>query len=316
MFILGPTSSGKTSVAIKLCREFNGEIVSADSRQVYKYLDIGTGKVPVGVKDMQIGKLANKDEPVCWEVDGVKVWMYDVVKPGEYFSAADFRELAEGRINDIWLRGKIPFVVGGTGFYIETLLGSKNLAIVVPNFKLRDNLEKLSAVELADKLRLLDLKRYEVIDKNNRRRLIRAVEIASSLGTASTPQSLRVSGWRINQPLRLGLAAPHDFLYPRVDAWVEDSFRGGLVKETAGLIKMGFKNTPQLQGLIYRTVLQHLAGSLKLEETKQLIKYDLHSYIRRQETYFRKMADIKWLHIDSSAFDEELHSSVKSYLNG
>lgn len=296
--ILGPTSSGKTAAATRLCKKFNGEIVSADSRQIYKFMDIGTGKVPLG------------------QVLDAPVWLYDVVEPGEYFSAADFKKLAEERIIDIDRRHKIPFVVGGTGFYIEALLGSKNLAQVPANIELRKELELLSTEELVKKLRSLDPKRFDVVDKNNRRRLIRSVEVSSfrAMNVATTTGS---ESKAINEPvLCLGLMGSHDFLYSRVDAWVDAIVKKGLIEETQDLVARGYKDTPQLQGLIYKSVVAHLDNQISLEEMSQRIKYDLHSYIRRQETYFRKMPNVTWLDITQPTFDEELASRVELYLNG
>ena len=298
--ILGPTSSGKTSAAIKLCKKFNGEIVSADSRQIYKFMDIGTGKIPFGT------------------VVDVPIWLYDEVNPGEYFSAADYKSRAEAVIKDILARGKVPFIVGGTGFYIESLLGQQSSAPVPPNFELRRDLEKLSTEELAEKLRSLDNKRYEAIDKNNRRRLIRSVEISMSLvGPGLVPGRTPIDcGRPQGVALQLGLTASHEILYQRADAWVESAFQKGLIEETKKLIELDYKNTPQLNGLIYKTVLQFLDDQLTLEEAKQRVKFDIHGYIRRQETYFKKMPEINWLDVTDPAFDEKLSLGVESYLNG
>lgn len=310
--IIGPTSSGKTSAALKLCQKFDGEIISADSRQIYKYLDIGTGKVPVYLANSPVDQFTINRSRDFWEIAGIEVWMYGVVKPGEYFSADSFRKQAQEKIAEIWSRHKVPFVVGGTGFYVEALLGQALTAQVPPDFRLRKNLETLTTLELSEKLKKLDPKRYDAVDKNNRRRLIRAVEIVLS----SNPPVYHLKPVFVAKPLLLRFVASHDFLYPRADAWVETVFKKGLIEETKELVEMGYKSTPQLQGLIYKTVLQHLDDKLTLEEAKQRIKFDLHSYIRRQETYFRKMSGTVQVDITEQAFDEKLRTRVESYLNG
>lgn len=314
--IIGPTSSGKTSKALELCRQFNGEIISADSRQLYKGMDIGTGKLPLSQGNVKIDKAEGH-----WDFDDVRIWLYDVVTPGEYFSALDFKNKSEEIMLDIWKRGKVPFVVGGTGFYIETLLGTKSVAATQPDFKLREELSKYSVSELSDKLQMLDPIAWERVDRNNPRRLQRAIEVATVGALPAKPAKPATrSVLRVQQaePLHLvlGLSASHGILYPRVDAWVDASVKAGLVDETRRLIDQGYENTPQLNGLIYKVVKSYLAGKVTASDMLQLIKYQLHDYIRRQETYFRKIPGVTWLDVSKETFDAELINKVESYLDG
>ncbi len=186
--ICGPTCSGKTSLAIKLCNEFNGETVSADSRQVYKYMDIGTGKLPLkyqiskSLPSRQAGKCQNIEDNYntdsLWCVEGVNVHGYDLVEPNERFSAGDFKEYAQNKFQELWGQAKLPFLVGGTGFYISAALGEIELSGVPANPELRKKLNNLETEELTEILEELDQNRLKEIDKNNPRRLIRAIEIA------------------------------------------------------------------------------------------------------------------------------------------
>ncbi len=185
LVILGPTSTGKTDLAIKLAKKFNGEIISCDSRQVYKGLDIGTGKMPSESLEVKILKSAG-----FWLINGmseaptnaVKVWMYDVINPGKKYTAFDFAKDASRIIKEINLRGKLPVVVGGTGLYLKALLGDiPNLKVPI-NKKLREELTTLSLEKLQQKLKKLSLKKWNSLnnsDKNNPRRLLRSIEIIS-----------------------------------------------------------------------------------------------------------------------------------------
>lgn len=308
IIIIGPTSSGKTSKALELCKKFNGEIISADSRQLYKGMDIGTGKQPLLAGRVDVTKADGH-----WDFGDTRIWLYDVVNPGEYFSSLDFKNRAEEIMSDIWKRGRVPFVVGGTGFYVETLLGTKTVANVGPDLKLRSELGKYSLSELSEKLHGVDPVAWERVDRNNPRRLQRAIEIAMSV---QTNQVERHKCRHYNDGLFLGLKVPHEILYPRVDNWVDAIIKAGLVEETKRLIAEGYEETPQLNGLIYKVMKSYLAGEVTGSEMPQLIKYQLHDYIRRQETYFRKMPNVTWLDATKKTFDEGLLNKVESYLHG
>ncbi|MCX6784225.1 MAG: tRNA (adenosine(37)-N6)-dimethylallyltransferase MiaA [candidate division WWE3 bacterium] len=315
--LVGPTSSGKTSKALELCKKFNGEVISADSRQLYKGMDIGTGKLPLSADRVDVTKAGGH-----WDFNDTRVWMYDVVNPGEYFSALDFKNKAEVTIDDVWKRAKVPFIVGGTGFYVETLLGLKSVANVSPNIKLREELDKLSVAELSTKLKEIDPAAWGRVDKNNPRRLQRAIEVSNEKNRHSELDS-ESSNWipgqarnDISHSLILGFTAPHEILYPRADAWVDEALKVGLVEETQRLIDQGYGNTPQLNGLIYKVVKSYLADEVSISEMPQLIKYQIHDYIRRQETYFRKMPGVTWFDTTKKTFDEELTNKVESYLDG
>jgi len=296
--IIGPTSSGKTSAALKLCQEFNGEIISADSRQIYKGLDIGTGKIPVNLDKSDISKQ--------------KIWLYDLVNPDVHFSAYDFKIKAEECLQDIWKNQKIPFIVGGTGFYLSVLLGLQEVSAISPDLELRQNLEKLTTEELVKKLTEVAPERLVSLDLANRRRLIRAIEVASQPVTSNRQPTGLID------PLVIVFTGSRELLYKRVDGWVEAVIKAGLINEVKNLVKAGYGEASPLHGLIYNQVLAFLDGQTSQSELLQRIKYDLHRCIRKQETYFRKMfPNSKYTYLDISGkdFGISLKTVVQSYLD-
>lgn len=314
--LLGPTSTGKTSLAIKLCKKFSGEIVSADSRQVYRFMDVGTGKIPISRKGHNIKKGLER-----WVVDGVNIWLYDVISPAQKFSVHDYAKKAARGIENIWKRGKIPFLVGGTGFYIDVVLGKQKVAEVEPDLKLREELEMLPTDELFEKLQGLDAKRAESIDRNNKVRLIRAIEVAviseqkSENGKQNKNQLSDLGSLIFDSPL-IGLTAPRKKLFERADEWVMEVISGGLIPEVKDLIKRGYKNTPAMKGLIYKTVVEYLEEKVEYSEMVKRIKFDLHGYIRRQMTWFGRNSQTVWFDITKIGFDKEIETCVESYLYG
>ncbi len=306
--ICGPTSTGKTSLAIKLCKKYNGEIVSADSRQVFKYMDIGTGKKPA------ISRM--KGTVPFNTVGGVYIHLYDVVEPDRKFSVARFKDAATKEIESICRRQKTPFLVGGTGFYIAAVLEETQISRVKPDWQLRRDLEKLPAEELFEKLQKLDPERAKTVDPKNPRRLVRAIEVAAA--DSSEPRSdggIRARLFPSSaEVLKIGLTAPREILYHRADAWTERIVNNGLLEEVQDLINRGYRDAEPLKGIIYQTVVDHLDGKVTKEEMLQKIKFDLHGYIRRQLTWFRRDKEIRWFDLTESDFEKKVEKMVKSYL--
>lgn len=305
--ILGPTSSGKTSLALSLCKKFSGEIISCDSRQIYKGMDIGTGKIPV-MSDIKYQGLGDK-----WVLDGVGVWGYDLAFPNEYFSAYDYAKFALEKIGSLLKEGKRVFLVGGTGFYIDAIVGRVQLAGVKPDFELRETLKAVPTEELVGWLTSLNLDVAGRIDTKNRARVVRALEI-----------ELRREKTRTSPPLRLmdveyefiGLNAPRSFLYQKADCWLEFVWENGLLSETSTLLSQGYRNTEPLSGLIYKSAVGLLDGKVSDGEARDEAKFDLHAYIRRQQTYFKRNKDIGWFDITGKNFAQEVADAVESNLDG
>ncbi|KKU31545.1 MAG: tRNA dimethylallyltransferase [candidate division WWE3 bacterium GW2011_GWA1_46_21] len=302
--IVGPTCSGKTSAALRLSKKLGGEIVSADSRQVFKFMDIGTGKIPMGHtgRGPEFVRGAGK-----WLVDGVPVWGYDLAVPGDYFSAYDWAKWALSKIAEITKRGKRVFVVGGTGFYIDVLAGRRVLAGQKPDFAVRKSLESMPTKNLLTWLTSLNLAAGKRVDKNNRRRIVRELEKELTKEKARTTPLpyLRKENFAL-----VGLTADKPILYARVDAWLNEIWQNGLVEETAKLIALGFADTQQLNGLIYKTTKDYIQKNVGDAAAKERIKFDLHAYIRRQLTWFNQNDAISWLDTNAQNFGEKLENLV------
>ena len=304
--IVGPTSSGKTSLALDLCREFNGEVVSADSRQIYKYMDIGTGKIPL-TSDPVIKKGRPK-----WVFDGINVWGYDLVKPGEYFSAYNYALFALNKIKELGTLEKTTFLVGGTGFYIDAVSGKARIKGGKPDFVLRSELENLSLDSLREKLTSLNLEALGKIDINNRVRLIRAIEKEIIGKNNATPLPYLKNA----EFVYFGLTSDRKLLYAAADRWLDSVWAGGLLEEVSGLINKGFADTPQLKGLVYKSALDFIKNKSDEKEAVQRAKYDLHAYIRRQITWFKKNSEIEWFDITERNFSQIIYNKVKSKIDG
>jgi tRNA dimethylallyltransferase len=310
IIILGPTSSGKTTVAMEMSKYFNIEIISADSRQVYKYFDIGTGKLPVSIKDNNIEK-----NDSYWVINGIKIWGYDLVNPDKVYSAFDFKDFAIKREKDILARKKTPIVVGGTGFYIDALTGLKNLSNIPLNESLRIQLQDVSCDQLVERLKSFNPTRAGDIDVKNPRRLIRAIEIEEYLNVNPLYgiENISSNEKKIKDSLQIGLFSDREELYLRADKWV-DNIWDKLIKETDSLLKSGFENTPPIQGLVYKTSVAFMKGYFGKDEAIQRIKFDIHAYIRRQQTWFRKNPNIKWIDIKDHNYIINIKNLIQSYL--
>ncbi|MFA5128814.1 MAG: tRNA (adenosine(37)-N6)-dimethylallyltransferase MiaA [Patescibacteria group bacterium] len=276
--ILGPTASGKTGLSLKLAKKFKGEIVNADSRQIYQGMNVGTGKV--------IDK------------KGVEHYLLDVLKPDEEFTLADYKKKALAAIKDILKRGKVPFLVGGTGLYIQSIVDNLEIPAVPPNKKLRAQFEKEikkpgAIAKWYKKLLKLDPGAAEAVDANNPRRIIRALEVC--LATGKQFSKLREKGEPLFDVLQIGINVPRQKLYENIDRRVEKMIKDGLVNETKKLLKKYNPNLPSMSGIGYKEIGEYLLGKQDLVEAAQKIKYRTHAYARRQMTWFRRDKRIKWI---------------------
>ena len=302
VFILvGPTSSGKTSTAIKLCKKFNGEIISADSRQLCKFMDIGTGKLPIKSNV----KVKKKDS--CWVIDGVNVWGYDLVTPDKFFSGYDFALFGLRQSCELMESGKNVFLVGGTGLYIDLFTGEIRPSGTSPNEKFRSLLDSLSLEKLQKMLKIISPEDYEKIDLNNKVRLIRAFEKKISSKTSNTPLPYLED----TDFVYIGLMGNRELLYERSDKWVDFIWKNGLVDEVKGLIEMGYANSHKMKGLVYKTTVRFINGKITEKEDVERIKFDIHAYIRRQQTWFKRNKNIIWVDISKDGFEEIIYNIIK-----
>ena len=316
LVISGPTSTGKTDLALDLAGKFNGELVSCDSRQVYKGLDIGTGKYPNEKWTIENGQL--RKEKGYWEINGIKVWMYDVVKPDKQYTVADYVKEADRIIEDIIKRGKLPIVAGGTGLYLKALIdGLPNLELPVDK-KLRKQLELFTKAELQEKLRNVSRERWLSLnnsDKENPRRLIRYIELALVPHSQGILLSARNDERNSRKDiLKIGLTAQRQILYERSDRRVMDRIDQGMIKEAEILLKKGVSIQRMKQlGLEYGVLADYLQGIIDKQELINILKVEIHGFIKHQLTWFKKEKDVHWFDITDLSLEGNVEKLVAKW---
>jgi tRNA dimethylallyltransferase len=302
--VVGPTASGKTAVGIALARAFDGEVVCADSRTVYRGLDIGTAK-PVGAgladseKPAPTGDIKSlfTSKPVV--VEGIPHWGIDIADPDQTLSVAEFQKYADTVIEGILGRGRVPIVVGGTGLYIRAIVDRPNFTEVPPDASLRLELATLSNAELLEEIAERDPDTAATIDADNRRRLERAIEILRATGKTLSEMQ------RFHKPcydaLQVGIEIDRELLYARIDERVDAMIASGLVDEVRELRNKYGNNATAMTGIGYRQISEFLDGKLKLRDAVTRMKFDTHHYARRQETWFKRDDRIIWVRDDKAA---------------
>lgn len=292
--ILGPTASGKSDTAIELAKKFNGEVISADSRQVYKELDIGTGKITK--KEMR----------------GVPHYLLDVFNPKKRFTVSNYKKIAEKKIEKILERKKIPIICGGTGFYIDSLLGDKQIPEVPPNIKLRKKLEKKTTEELFEILKKLDPMRASNIDAKNPRRLVRAIEICKTLGSVP-PRFSKATRDKTYDVFKIGIKIKDKELKERINIRIEKWLKMGLLKEVKDLHKKGlsWKRMGEI-GLEYKIVSLFIQNKITRPEMIERMQKETWSYAKRQMTYFKKDKNIIWLSPKINLLEKEIKNFLKN----
>jgi tRNA dimethylallyltransferase len=297
--IVGPTAVGKTATAVRLCGDFDGEIISSDSRQVYRGLDIGTAK------------------PTPQERAAAVHHLIDVVDPDQVLGLAEYQALAYAAINEVLARKRVPFLVGGTGQWVRAVIEGWGVPRVPPDYALRAELEAeanhAGPQALHARLASVDPDAAAKIDYRNVRRVIRALEVYLKTGIPiSQHQRAQAPPYRI---LQIGLTMPREMLYARADARVERMLADGLLAEIRTLVDQGYHlGLPAMSGLGYRQMGQHLAGELSLDEAVRLIKKETRRFIRQQYNWFR-LDDpaIHWFDV-SGEYYAALHQVVAAFL--
>lgn len=290
--IVGPTASGKTALSIQLAKQYNGEVISADSRQVYIGLTIGTGKVT--------------EE----EMQGVRHHLLDVADPRTVFSADAFLHLASEALHDCYTRGVTPIIAGGTGFYIDALLGRTALGKAPADPTLRASLALYTTEELCELLGTLDARRYaDIVAKHevkNRVRLIRAIEIAKGV-----EKSTHDAPTQQYDALFIGVTHPRDVLKERINTRLRERIAAGMFEEMGHLHERGlsWERMHEL-GLEYRYGAQFLQGELSIENVEKILQHKIWQYARRQLTYFKRNSDIRWF----APHDESISKYCATFL--
>lgn len=272
--VVGATASGKTSYAIELAKKINGEIISADSRLVYKGMNIGTAK------------------PTIDEMQEIPHYMIDVVEPEYNYSVGLYVKEAKKHITDIISRGKVPIVVGGTGLYFRVLLENYDLPDVKPDYELRKGLSSYSYEELLEMLTKLDEKAANSVEKNDKKKLIRYIEIIKLAGKPlDLVRGVKEKEFNVEW---VGLNFPREILYDRINKRVDLMIEQGLIDETKKLLQKHGRISNITDTIGYREVLSYLDGELSLDEAKDKLKQNTRNYAKRQLTWFRKNEQINW----------------------
>lgn len=294
LVIVGPTASGKTALSLLLAEEFNGEIVSADSRQIYRGMDIGTAKATEN------------------ELDSVKHYLVDIKNPNQDYSVGQFKKDAIQAIDLIIKKKKLPIIVGGTGLYVSAVVNNLDLPKVEEDKKLRAKIEKEIQEKglnyVFKKLVELDPEAAYIVDPKNPRRIVRALEVAMLTGKPFTAQ--RKIGEPLYNFLQIGITIPDDMLKEKIALRVHQMFKDGLVDELKKLIKKYGDKQKAFDAIGYREVIDYLNGKISFETSMELMIKNTWHYAKRQMTWFKKDKRIKWINDFSDA--EKL---VTNFLN-
>ncbi len=322
LIVCGPTSVGKTTLALKLASKFNGELISADSRQVYKGMDILTGKdIPTGFNKVD-SLLTFEDKKINYYSNGkIRIWLYDIVNPDEQFNISLWKNLAEIVITDIHFRRKLPIIVGGSGLYLRSISENIETISIPPNPELRKSLQTKSIAQLQDILRGISRERMITMnssDLNNPRRLIRAIEVSNQKPNLEYLNNKLRRGF-----LKIGLTAPKEELEKRIHERVRQRITLGAGKEAAKLLRSGLDlNLPAMTAtgiMEWRSYLQSPKAS-QAESPMHLLtnrwEKSEKSYLRRQITWFKKDPNINWFDTTQESWEENAENLIRNWYNG
>lgn len=314
LVIAGPTATGKTNLALKLAEEYNGEVVSADSRQIYKKMNIGTGKdIPPEYILKKSSIVWNKRSLYVYEGEKAKIWLYDIVFPNQDFNVSDYYEVGWKVINNIWDRDKRPIVVGGTGFYINVLINGVDTLGIDRDHKLRKELESYSVEQLQNILKNLSEEKFLSMnssDQKNQRRLVRAIEIFKN----PKKDTLALKQKKDYELLMIGLNAPKEELFKRVIRRVDSRVKQGVIKEVGLLIKKGYNwNLPSMSALGYKEWRKYREGNSSKEDVIKTWKINEQNYVKRQLTWFKRDRGIIWYDITNRGYERKIKEKVKNF---
>ena len=289
--VVGTNASGKSGLAVRLAAHYGGEIISADSRQVFKGLDLGSGKITPD------------------EMRGVPHHLLDVREPGEFFSMADFQRLAYTAADDILARGKLPFLVGGTGLYVDSIVDGYVLSDVKPDLQYREHLETFSTPELFQMLE--NLRPGSLIDEHNRNRVMRRLE---QIHAGDPGHSRHQPRYRT---LKLGVTWPREVLRRRIDERLERRMAEGMLQEVKGLLDIGVSPAfLRKLGLEYRYLSAYLLGEIQTEEEMlSTLARDIKRFAKRQMTWFRRDPHIQWLDMEHDPFTQA-RTAIDAFVSG
>jgi tRNA dimethylallyltransferase len=302
--VVGPTASGKTSLSIALAKQFDGEVISVDSRQVYKGMDIGTAKAEGEWISSEIEKGGSINQLFGarqqFMVEDVVHWGIDLVDPDVAYSVADFQTYAQEKIADIISRGKVPILAGGTGFWLKAVIDDLDLSETPANLELRAKLEEKTLGDLFARYKHLDPEGAQVIDRKNKRRLVRAIEVSEVTGIPfSQHRSTPTSPYDV---LQIGLSVDREVLKDRANIRVDEMVAKGLVDEVRDLKARYGCEVESMTGIGYRQICEFLDGETSLKSAIEDVKSDTRKYAKRQMTWFKRDDRIQWITESSQAF--------------
>lgn len=315
LVICGSTVTGKTNLGLRLAKKLEGEVISADSRQVYKGMDIGTGKDLPRNFGFRTSDLRFKGAKVGYYTDGdTRIWGYDLVSPKGSFSVAEYIRIAGKVIENIWKRGKLPILVGGTGLYIQGVVDGIPTATIPRNERLRSSLEGKGFPELFEMLAQLDPVKAASLntsDRKNPRRLIRSIEIADAVMRGKDKSSKKMA---VDDVLFIGLVAPRGKLNERIDKRVGSRLREGFEKEVSRLLKEGVSWEMQsMSSLGYRQWRDYVEGKLTKDQAIEKWRSEERKYAKRQITWFKKDKRINWFNISKSNWQRSVEKMVEKW---
>ena len=291
--VVGTNASGKSDLAVKLAKRFNGEIISADSRQLYTGLDLGTGKLTVE------------------EMDGIPHYMIDILDVNTMYSVVDYQQAAYRIIDDILSRGKLPIIAGGTGLYTRAVIKGYTFSDIGQNDELRAQLEEMTTEALYEKLKGISKEAAARNTASNRRRIIRALEKYEAMGEAGLEEGYEPH----YETLQLGVTWPNEVLHQRINERMTRRFDQGMLEEVKGLLEQGATGEfMEALGLEYRYIYRYIRGDFKTkEELYSELSRAIKRFAKQQKTWFRKDQDIHWLAMDQNP-EKEAIELVEAYL--
>lgn len=300
--LIGPTAVGKTKLSIELAKKYNGEIISGDSMQIYKGMDIGTAKI------------------TNVEMDGIPHYLIDIKNPDESFSVAEFQQLVRQRIAEIQGRGKLPIIVGGTGLYIQSVIYDYQFAEAPSDKAFRNNLERRTKIEgketIYQELLRVDPEAGEKIHPNNVRRVIRALEIFHCTGKTMTEyQQHQIPNLLYNTAL-IGLTMDREELYKRINHRVDEMMSQGLLDEVKRLHASGLRDCQSIQAIGYKELYRYLDGSITLKDAIEELKRNSRRYAKRQLTWFRNKMNVEWFNMTNITDMEKKIAEISMYIEG
>ncbi|MFC0271427.1 tRNA (adenosine(37)-N6)-dimethylallyltransferase MiaA [Metabacillus herbersteinensis] len=300
--LIGPTAVGKTKLSVDLALKLNGEIISGDSMQIYRGLDIGTAKIQRE------------------EMKGIPHYLVDIKDPDENYSVAEFQQSARQLIDSIDQHQKVPIIVGGTGLYIQSVLFDYQFSEAPSDPLIRTKLEEelitLGAKEMHNQLQRVDPKSSENIHANNKRRVIRALEIYQITGKTMSDYLQNQKRELLYDVVLIGLTMDRELLYERIELRVDQMVEQGLIEEVKNLYNKGIRNTQSIQAIGYKEIYEYIEGKTTLDDAIIQLKQNSRRYAKRQLTWFRNKMDVKWFDMTTPLQYEERVDEILSYIAG